>query len=359
MSQASERVERAGAKLLLGYPWWASLYLHLKRVETTEVLTAAVDGTHLFYNPHYFGGLSDSELLAVLLHETAHIALLHCYRAGGRNPEIWNIAADEKVNALLEADGITLPANCIPPTSLDETVEEAYDRILKNAKKITLSMQDVRSANEAQNDDSPDSLPGQASKEMTEREWRDVLAQNRGLMPSSIARQVQENTEPRVNWRDLLAQFIHTTHRADMHTWNRPSRRVANMPGWKREPESNIAVCVDTSGSVDDPILGNFLAELKAICAIGGISAHVISCDAKVHQIIPPGEPIPDLHGGGGTDFRPALAEAEKLDVSGVVYFTDGDGTFPQACCVPVLWALIRRVAVPFGQSILITGEKQ
>ena len=42
------------------------------------------------------------------------------------------------------------------------------------------------------------------------------------------------------------------------------------------------------------------------------------------------------LHGGGGTDFRPAFAKIEELrrdgtlrDLQGVLYFTDGKGTYP------------------------------
>ena len=35
------------------YPWWASLYLNLVRVETESVDTMAVDGTHLFFNPTF------------------------------------------------------------------------------------------------------------------------------------------------------------------------------------------------------------------------------------------------------------------------------------------------------------------
>lgn len=42
------------------------------------------------------------------------------------------------------------------------------------------------------------------------------------------------------------------------------------------------------------------------------------------------------LTGGGGTDFRPAFAKIEELrrdgtlrDLQGVLYFTDGKGTYP------------------------------
>lgn len=349
-TNVTEKIERASAKMLLAHPWWASLYLNLRRVETTDVPTMAVDGTHLFYNPEFVESLTEKECLGVLLHETGHIALLHCYRRLWRDPLVWNIAADEKVNALLAADGIMLPEDCIPGTSLDETVEEAYDRILKNATKISLPMSDVGDPASG----GPTKGEGASGEGMKEQDWKDILAQTRGITPSSFSRYVSANAEPQVDWRDILSQFVSSTRRADTHTWNRRSRRSDDMPGWRRESENTLAVCVDTSGSVDNNILTDFLSELKAICAIEGTSAHVISCDSAVHQIIPPGEPIPFLQGGGGTDFRPALEKAEELCVDAAIYFTDAQGTFPASCKVPVLWALVCKVVVPFGESILI-----
>jgi len=55
MSLASDKIERCSAQMLLKYPWWASLFLNLTRVETTAVSTMAVDGTHLFFNPTFTG----------------------------------------------------------------------------------------------------------------------------------------------------------------------------------------------------------------------------------------------------------------------------------------------------------------
>jgi predicted metal-dependent peptidase len=91
--------------------WWASLYLNLIRVETDsiDVDTMAVDGTHLFFNPKFTESLTDKECIGVLMHETAHCALLHCYRRKYREPLRWNVACDKAVNAILAAANIKLP----------------------------------------------------------------------------------------------------------------------------------------------------------------------------------------------------------------------------------------------------------
>ena len=129
MSVAAEKIERCSAQMLLRYPWWASLYLNLVRIETESVPTMAVDGTHLFYNPTFTVGLTDLECIGVLMHETAHCAFLHCYRKKWREHERWNVASDKAVNAVLAAANIVLPARCVPPGALGSLAEELYEGI--------------------------------------------------------------------------------------------------------------------------------------------------------------------------------------------------------------------------------------
>ena len=82
-----------------------------------------------------------------------------------------------------------------------------------------------------------------------------------------------------------------------------------------------------------------------------------MSADAAVHQVIEPGEPFPtEWKGGGGTNFIPALKAAEDYQPNCIVYLTDGDGTYPRDCQYPVLWALTKSHAVPFGEKTLLEG---
>jgi predicted metal-dependent peptidase len=348
-AQAAEKIERCSAQMLMRYPWWATLYLNLIRVETYEEPTMAVDGTHLFYNPAFTMSLTDKECVGVLMHETAHIALLHCYRRKYREPKRWNIACDQAVNAILAASNITLPADCVPPGPLGTLAEELYEKVTEEEmQKYFGSPSDVLDAG---------SRAGTSKKQLSEKDWRDTLAGSRGLMPESIARTVQEASEPRKDWKEELARFIHRTCKSNTRTWTRLSRRIAGLPGWDREIESNIVIVLDTSGSITPKILGAFVAECRAITALNGITGVVMSADAKVHQIVQPGEPFPtEWKGGGGTDFRSALTAAEAYEPNCVLYLTDGEGTYPKFSKYPVLWALIKPRAVPFGEKILLEG---
>lgn len=310
----------------------------------------AVDGTHLFYNPTFTMELTDKECLGVLMHEVAHIALLHVTRKAHREHRRWNIACDKAVNAILIESNIELPEGGVPPGPLGELAEEMYEKITPEEMAKYFS-EDVLEPG------SLDGTPGTTDQKMTEKDWRDTLAANHGLMPEGIARVIQEATEPRKNWKEELAKFIHSTCKSDSRTWNRVSRRVAGLPGWNREIESNIVIVLDTSGSVTGPILSAFAAECRSITSLIGVTAVIMSADAKVHQIIQPGEPFPtEWKGGGGTDFRPALKAAEKYEPNCIIYLTDGAGTYPKGSLYPVLWALTQQCTVPFGDKILLEG---
>ena len=313
----------------------------------------AVDGTHLFYNPEYTMSLTDKHCLGVLMHEVAHCALLHVFRRKHREPKRWNIACDKVVNALILAAGIALPDDGVPPATLGDLAEELYEQVTDEEMKKYFPDDIIVVIGDA---------PGKATitqgdktitVKLDEKQWRDIVAGSRGLMPSYAARTIDDATQPQKDWRAELAQFIHATKKADSHTWSRPSRRVPGMAGWHREIESRLAICIDTSGSITTELFNTFMAECRAITSLAGITAVLISCDAKVHQVVPPGVPFPtELLGGGGTDFIPALEEAAKHEPDGIVYFTDGAGTYPSGCQYPVLWALTAPHKVPFGESI-------
>jgi predicted metal-dependent peptidase len=344
MTSAESKIERCSAQMLLAYPWWASLYLNLVRVETMTVSTMAVDGTRLFFNPVFTESLTDRECLGVLMHETAHCALLHIYRRRHREPERWNVACDKAVNALVLAAGITLPKDCVPPAPLGALAEELYENI--TAGEMKLYFPDLLEAGTGPSTDTP---------KLDEGKWRDIVAASRGLMPAYAARTIDDATAPQKDWRAELARFIHATKKADSHTWTRVSRRISGMPGWHREIESRIAICVDTSGSISSDMLNAFMSECRAITALAGITAVLITCDAEVSEVVLPGEPFPEeIQGGGGTSFIPALEEAQKHEPNGIVYLTDGAGEYPKSCLYPVLWTLTQPFKVPFGESIIL-----
>ena len=124
----------------------------------------------------------------------------------------------------------------------------------------------------------------------------------------------------------------------------------------------DVLVALDTSGSVQEEELREFLAEIDALK--GQVRANVTlhACDDKLDPNGPwrfaqwetmqlPAE----LSGGGGTDFRPVFdwVAREHITPDLLVFFTDAQGRFPDLePGYPVVWLVKGKAGVPFGTRI-------
>ena len=147
---------------------------------------------------------------------------------------------------------------------------------------------------------------------------------------------------PRVDWRKELASAVRhalaDTAGASDYSYRRPSRRQGQVGNGKvvlpslRRPVPNVAVVVDTSGSVDDTMLSQALAEVSGILKALGQreGVHVLAVDHAVQscrRVFRP-EQV-KLTGGGGTDMGAGLAAAEKLHPRPQVAIVITDGWTP------------------------------
>lgn len=170
-------------------------------------------------------------------------------------------------------------------------------------------------------------------------------------------------------WRDpyrpsrkMLSQISHIRHpgiRVD-----RRERGVVAEPLMRRQVEAKrCTTIIDTSSSIvtDAKLLASILTEVRTICRNVQTTQTIIFADAGVCSIVPVEDSLAKISelkplGGGGTDFRPALALAETLNPDLIVYITDLYGRFPdQAPSAPVVWAFPPSsdgVPTPFGQRV-------
>jgi predicted metal-dependent peptidase len=139
------------------------------------------------------------------------------------------------------------------------------------------------------------------------------------------------------------------------------------MPSPGMAVPGHIVFAIDTSGSMDLPVLEQIAAELRSFRETFPCRTTVIQADARVQTVTAyeamDGIEIPEkisFRGRGGTDFRPVFewAAREAPDAL-VLYATDGLGSLPESePTSAVIWLLTGsdRVRMPFGAAVQVAG---
>jgi len=90
--------------------FFANLACRLERVVDWTQPTGCTNGKLIKFNPDFVGGLTPAQADGFLVHEVCHVAFLHPYRMGARDPELANIAMDLAINSVLLDSGFQLPS---------------------------------------------------------------------------------------------------------------------------------------------------------------------------------------------------------------------------------------------------------
>jgi predicted metal-dependent peptidase len=405
----ADRLAAARTRLILDKPFLGALAMRLPLVAAGAwCRTTASDARRLYYNPRWIAKLSTAQVQFVLAHEALHCALGHFARRGHRVKRRWDLACDFAVNPLLVEEGLTPPPEAVvPDVYRGMAVEEIYPCIDDSLDNETLDdhawdgedggqgasgnqdaqgkgggsrqEQDAETGGatpkapqgggEGEGGEAPPLLSGR-EKEQLQQQWQRHLAaaaqraREAGKLAGALARLAEAALAPRVSWRALLAQYLSQVARDD-YSYMRPSRREGDMimPSL-RSRAGELVVALDVSGSVNDEDLAQFMAEINAIKGAMPVRVTLLACDAA---LAPDGpwrfEPWQLLElprrfqGGGGTDFTPVFEWVRNEDArpDALVYFTDADGTFPQAVPdYPVVWLVKGNHPVPWGRRVVL-----
>jgi predicted metal-dependent peptidase len=418
-----ERIETklaaARTRLILDKPFLGALVLRLplQAARPDWCPTTATDARAFYYNPEYIASLSIEQTQFMLAHEALHCALSHFARRQHRVQHRWDLACDYAVNPLLVDDGLKPPPNALTvPLYKGMTAEEIYPLLDDNDQSQTLDKHAYDAQGEgkdqAQGTDtgmregdlrkgrpSPEPPPGgqqdanwtpgepQARSDTggdggtsqpepltpDERETLAVQWQQRmagaaqqamqsGKLGGELRRMIDHLLQPQLPWRMLLARYMTALARDD-YSYSRPSRREGDfiLPSL-RSQQLDLVVAVDTSGSIKDAEMEEFIDEIDALKGQVRARVTLLPCDAKLCEGAPwlfePWEQFrrPEgVKGGGGTSFVPVFDWVEQAgrrpDL--LVYFTDANGAFPKVePPYPVIWLVKGKSRIPWGQRI-------
>lgn len=404
------KLAAARTRLILDKPFLGSLVMHLslKAANAKWCATMATDARNFYYNPDYIARLTLDQTQFVLAHEAMHCALSHFNRRNHRQKHRWDVACDYAVNMILDDERMAGPDNALMnATYRGLTAEEIYPVLHEDPPEETMDQHlfdDTGSGQggegEAEENDSdpgdggegePSEVGGQsepAESDPAERsesggqdvppppmdpdqldeQWQGRLAaaaqaaRQAGKLSASMLRLVDRLLAPKLPWRALLARYMMNVARDD-YSFQRTSRREgeAMMPRLYSQGV-RVAVALDTSGSVTDDEMREFLSEVDALKAQVRAEVTLHACDNKLAE----GGPwrfamwqtveLPDsISGGGGTDFRPVFdwLDAGQISPDLLLYFTDAEGRFPELePAFTVVWLVKGKAPVPFGVRI-------
>jgi predicted metal-dependent peptidase len=400
-----KKLTAARTWLVIDKPFLGALVLRLPMVAADPKWcpSIATDARSIFYNPAYIDGLDLEQTKFILAHGALHAALTHFNRRGHRDQCRWDIATDYAINPLLVSDGLKPPPGALLMESFEGmTAEEIYPYIKENSDEEPLDQhvydqkppdspppprdsargesggapppkQDT--SGNGQHDADPQgggaTRPpplSQSERESLAVQWQQRLAGaaqqalQAGKLKGSMARLVDHLLQPQLPWRMLLARYMTAISRDD-YSYMRPNRRegAAILPSL-RSQHIDIAIVLDTSGSITDDEMDEFLSEVNAIKGQLGARITLHACDEALAEdgpwIYEPWEALrlPEtLPGGGGTRFTPAIDWAARADrpYDLLLYFTDADGEFPERePPFPVLWLVKGKHPVPWGQRV-------
>lgn len=372
----------------------AGIFMLGKKSVMDGLPTAATDGRDEWYGREFVDMLGDKELAFVVVHESYHKMLRHLTtweKLHKEDAQLANMACDYVINlAIFERDPtgimVKMPQKDGKPIGLldrrfaNMNAKQVFD-ILKQDKKdggFPKRDGDGDGAGFDEHDWAGAKKLTQAEQDELAKEVDQAIRQGQiaaskmhGSKAGNMARELAELLEAKVDWRELLREFVSAICAGrDQSSWRRPNRRFLStdtyMPSLVSERVGHLVIGIDTSGSIGGPELSRFLTEVKEIAErVHPDKVDLIYWDAAVagHEeydslTLPTLIDSTKPRGGGGTDptcVERYLAE-KKITPECIIMLTDGYVGQWGNWEVPIMWCICggNTITAPVGKTIHI-----
>ena len=191
-----------------------------------------------------------------------------------------------------------------------------------------------------------------AEKKLIEKQVQKILqdakeqtVKKRGTLPGEIEALIviDEIVPPKFDWKGYIRRFTGVSTKVFTKKIRRKeNRRYEDNPGLKIKMRQHMLLAIDTSGSVSNEELTEFMNEIHHIYK-QGVDITVVQCDTSIRSIEPyKGKNEINVMGRGGTEFDPVLEyyNANLKKYTSLVYFTDGECYTSVKPKSKVLWVL-------------------
>ena len=195
----------------------------------------------------------------------------------------------------------------------------------------------------------------EAEQKLIEKQVQKILSdakeqtvKKRGTVPGEIdgVIVIDEILAPKFDWRGYIRRFTGISTKVFTKKIRRKeNRRFSDNPGLKIKMKQHMLLAIDTSGSVSDTELMEFMNEIHHIYK-AGVDITIIQCDTSIRSIETyRGKNEIQVNGRGGTEFDPVLEyyNDNSKKYTSLVYFTDGECNASVRPKGNVLWVISER----------------
>jgi len=373
-----QSLSKTSKELMLKEPYYGFFLIMLNKLwDSKRVPTAGVSKNGINYqlaiNPEFWESLSENHRLGLLKHELLHIAFGHLTTFFKfTDKRMANVAMDMEINQYIDKE--YLPEGGIDIDNYEDLhldrkagARYYYDKLKQ--------LQDEKDKNGTCGNDSMDQLLDdvangntpdhstweefenltEAEKKLIEKQLQKVLSdakeqtiKKRGTVPGEIEGVIiiEEIVKPKFDWRGFIRRFTGTSTKVFTKKIRRKeNRRFEANPGLKVKMRQHMLLAIDTSGSVSDDELKEFMSEIYHIYKCG-VDITIVQCDTSIRSIEPyTGKFEMKAYGRGGTEFDPVLEYFNEnlRKYTSLVYFTDGECYTQVKPKGNILWVLSER----------------
>lgn len=375
-----ESLSKTSKDLMLKEPYYGFFLIALNKIWTNKVPTAGVskDGINyrLYIGEDFWAGLSDNHRRGLLKHELLHIAFGHLTMYFKfSNKRRANVAMDMEINQYIDEED--LPEGGIKLSDYEnlyldpkagcryyyDKLKELEEKKEKNGSCGNRNMDDLLDG--IKNGGIPDHSTWEEFEGLTEAEEKLLNKQVQrilqdaeqktksrgGHVPSEIADKIilEEILPPKFNWKNYIRRFTGVSTKI----YTRKTRRKDNVkfpdnPALKIKMRQKMLVAIDTSGSVNNEELKEFMNEIHHLHK-AGVDIRIIQCDTQIRSSKDyDGKFELDIVGRGGTSFDPVLEfYGAHKEYTSLIYFTDGECSTSMKPSKPVLWVISGQSHMP------------
>ena len=378
-------LQNARNELYLSMRFFDVILSKLEFMPKPDVEGFATDGYYMYFYPDYVIGMYLRDGIKVnrsYLHMVFHCLFNHLDKPEDSEEPYWDLACDIVVESIIDSLQKRSVRAYVSPyrkniyhlcqKEMEVLTPKGVYRALMNMNLDMESLMKMRLEFYVDNHEIWEQEMPPEQKVERQNQWKDLNEKLQTEMETigkesdgssdGLLDQVQVANRERYDYKKFLRKFAIIKEEMQVDTdsfdyifYNYGMSLYGNMPLIEPQETKEVykvedfVIAIDTSMSCKAHLIRQFLEETYSILSekesfSRRINVHIIQCDDQIQSdvVVRSYEELQnymehfEIKGYGGTDFRPVFAYMNQLlrqkafqRLKGLIYFTDGYGTFP------------------------------